>query len=99
MIAYEALPRAVSSLLLRQPLADSAQTMAECEAIYLRSVLAAAGGNRCKAATIAGCHRNTIRRLCEGAGIPKDYGRKKSRARVREEKECALDRGLGRTNG
>jgi hypothetical protein len=96
MIAYEALPRAVSSLLLRQPLADYAQTMAECGAIYLRSVLAAAGGNRCKAATIAGCHRNTITRLCEGAGIPKDYGRKKSRKTVAKEKAAALDRALGR---
>ena len=81
--AREKLPRAVSSLLLRQPLADYAQTMAECEAIYLRSVLAAAGGNRCKAATIAGCHRNTIRRLCEGAGIPKGYGRKSYRLQQR----------------
>lgn len=96
MNANEAMPRAVSSLLLRQPLADYAQTMAECEAIYLRSVLVAAGGNRCKAATIAGCHRNTITRLCESARISKDYGRKKSRKQVRKEKAEWLDRYLGR---
>ena len=63
---------------------------------YLRLVLVAAHGNRCRAAAIAGCHRNTISRLCEGAGIPKGYGRKKSVKAAARERADALDRYLGR---